>query len=121
MTFHHYDPIATLTDDERESLVKALNEAQHRPWIVASGERAGRNWILAYGRDAANVEWYLTTDHLHASQMRASSAEKDARACALAVNAAPRLLAEVERMTREVARLRAKLDDMTRRQPREEP
>jgi hypothetical protein len=110
-----YNPTSPLTDDERRALITALDRAQHRPWIVASGEQAARNWLLGFGQDLAGVHWYLTTDRLHASEMKGSSAVADAMACALAVNAAPRLLVEVQDLRRRVEELRRMVGDLESR------
>jgi len=94
-----------LTPDQRRELQEALDEAEHGPWIVAPEDTAMDNWVLAFGRDHEGKTWALTTDHLHASEVKGNGPKADATAAALARNFAPLLL-------RETAQLRAILEKL---------
>ena len=98
----NYHPTKPLTDEERRELEAALDKAQHRPWQVVSGKDMDhRDWLLAFGEDDEGMNWYLTTYNLHASRTRASDCVADVTACALAVNAVPRLLAEIDELRKK--------------------
>ena len=91
---------------EKKALLDALSEAEHRPWIVAEEDVAMENWILAFGTDAQTGKaWALTTHNLRASEVRGNGPKEDATACALAVNAAERLLEENRLLRKLIATL----------------
>lgn len=50
------------------------------PWKVAQGPYDGSDWMIAsLGADHNGIEWYITTDRVHASEAT-SEPEADARA-----------------------------------------
>ena len=57
------------------------------PWIATTVEKTGNDWLICYvGNDYENMEWIITTDRIHASEMNGSDAKDDATFIVKAVN-----------------------------------
>ena len=39
-----------------------------RYFRAATAEEAGDNWIICFGAEPDGTNWYVTTDHVHASE-----------------------------------------------------
>ena len=67
-------------DAERiASILKRWEEATPGPWLAEFGKYSGQNWMVAETGAREDGELcYITTDHLHASEMVSGGAEEDA-------------------------------------------
>lgn len=102
------NPNEYASSKEIEDLEKALDEAEHAPWIVVK-DPEGDNWMLCWGNDGGN-DWAITTEYVRASEVKGNGPEYDARAAAQARNVAPKLLEELKDLREEVERLRREAD-----------
>ena len=67
-------------DAERiASILKRWQEATPGPWLAEYGKYSGENWMLAEtGAREDGTTCFITTDHLHTSEMVSGGAEEDA-------------------------------------------
>ena len=76
-----------MTDEERAQLRALADAATSAPWRVATEDDAGDNWMVCMGRSLDGHTYYVTTDHVHASELE-GDARNDAEfiaACRLGV------------------------------------
>ncbi len=67
------------------------------PWIATTVEKTGNDWLICYvGNDYENMEWIITTDGIHASEMNGSDAKDDAAFIVKAVNNHQKLVDALE-------------------------
>jgi hypothetical protein len=88
-----------ITRERIFELRKLERGAEWGPWIVEAGKGfSGDNWLIAsFGNDCAtNLDVYLTTDHVHASECRSMGAKAEADFLAAIRNAATQLLNAAE-------------------------
>jgi hypothetical protein len=92
-----------MTPEELQAIRDRVAKASPGPWTTEQGEYSGRNWPLGlsgqYGND---VTVFLTTDHVHASEMYGDAAT-DGDFIAHARTDIPALLAEIDRLNALVA------------------
>lgn len=99
-----------ITPEQLEEWKRLAYEASIGPWIVEAGNYSGNDWLigsiyLGTGNDMKNYSVHITTDHVHASQVGGGAAE-DAAFIAASREAVPALIAEVDRLNAEIARLK---------------
>lgn len=89
-------PSDRLSHAELEEGLLLNHRASSGPWKANRG--AVEDWLLATMGDDDNGKVYLTTDHVHASEMNGASALDDAEFIAWARNNIGRALRELERL-----------------------
>lgn len=95
-----------MTDKELSTIKARADAASPRPWRV--GRDMSSDWLIGSfltGADGKH-DWYVLTRDIRCSEMITGGAEHDAEFIAHARSDVPALLAEVERLQRELAATR---------------
>ena len=101
-----------MTDAERAQLRALADAATSPPWRVATEDDVSDNWLVCIGRSLDGHTYYVTTDHVHASELE-GDARNDAEfiaACRLGV---PKLVDALASTIHRAEEAEAKLAWMT--------
>lgn len=101
-----------MTDAERAQLRALADAATSAPWRVATEDDVSDNWLVCIGRSLDGHTYYVTTDHVHASELE-GDARNDAEfiaACRLGV---PKLVDALASTIHRAEEAEAKLAWMT--------
>jgi hypothetical protein len=92
--------------EELDARIKELLELiTAAPWTIEEG-MSGKNWpICNVGAQDTNVNWWVTTDNVRASETNSHGASIDAEFIAMARNRIGSLYEELEQSQAEVERL----------------
>lgn len=98
-----------MTEDELKEIedrLRAASTHRGRPWIATCEDDWADNWLvcsLGASNEGEGKNWYVTTDGVHASELRG-----DAAADAVFIAHAP---ADVRALLKEVRRLQGEVEE----------
>ncbi len=101
------DGVTTYDIERIADIAARLKEASPFPWKVASKQTFQGNWpIMAVGNDSRDgKDYYITTDHIHGSEMVSGGARPDAEFIAHAPQDVQYLIRLVNAQQQEIWRL----------------
>jgi len=98
-----------VTDEQLANLRRLADKATTPPWRVATDADVGDNWLVCMGGSIDdNHTYYVTTDHVHASELE-GDARTDAEFVAACRTAVPKLLDTLAAATQRAETAEAKL------------
>ena len=106
---HIFDGAVTYDARRIAEMMERSTKASPGPYLAVEESKAYDNWpiIFSGGTDAEGIQWVVTTDHVHASEMVSGGAREDVEFAAHAWEDLRYLVRLVQQQQAELWKLRA--------------